>query len=241
MRWGDRMPEPQVVMLSFWRDDSARRLEERAAHLLAKTYPALRYVWVVGDSDDDTAARLARVVQASARDVTLLTIRTYIPDRFERLSETASVGLDCVSAADAYVVIHESDIVSPPDVVERLVAHAQAGRCPIGAWPVLTIPGHATLFYDIWAVHKDGQNFANYPPYHPAYVPDRAFEVDGLGTLWLMDAADIRRGVRAYRAAARELCAALKARGRRLWIDPTLAVEQPFDLWHFHNTETAPS
>ena len=57
---------PKVVLLSLWRDDTGRHLEARVAHLLGKTYPALRWLWVVGDSADGTedalrAAHFSRV------------------------------------------------------------------------------------------------------------------------------------------------------------------------------------
>jgi len=135
-----------------------------------------------------------------------------------------------VGRSDDFVVIHESDILSPYDVVERFVAHAKAGRCPIAGWPTLTFPSGYTQFYDIWGYRKAGRLFHNDPPYHSCYNPTEPFEVDSVGTVWMLPAEDIRRGVRCYQNGAVELCQKLRANGRRIWVDPTLVVEQPYDL-----------
>lgn len=139
---------PPVVICSLWRNDCHRRLVDRVAHLLAKAlaYPSLRYIWVVGDSRDDTARALADL----ARDyrVTIIDIGdTGIegddhPSRLRRLGETANEWWHWCENAE-YVMVHESDIVSPPNVVNQLVAHAGRGRCPIAGWPVLELhPNH---------------------------------------------------------------------------------------------------
>lgn len=227
--------QPNVVMCSMWRDDATRRLTQRAAHLLSKAedYPNLRWVWVVGDSRDDTVHRLADLTVG--RDVTIVEMETGIlgedtPARLRRLSQTANVYLDYLTAEDDYILIHESDIISPADVVNRLVAHADAGRCPVAGWPVLDIRRGRRVFYDTWAYRQGGRQFTNAAPYHPAYVPDAPFVVDSAGTMLLFAAADAPH-VRMEAGGFLDICAGLRAQGRSIWVDPQLIIEQPHALW----------
>lgn len=239
---------PGVAMLSLWRNDADRQLEERALRLLAKSYPALRWVWVVGDSTDDTYKRLREVLNLArfGRRVDLLQIDTGIlgedpATRRRRLGATANAWLDMVREDDAYLLVHESDLISPLDVVERLLAHVRAGRCPVAGWPILPIGGGQSLFYDIWAYRKDGQMFSNYPPFSACYRPDQPFEVDSVGSVWMFEAADARKqpdgtsGARFGDEACLTMCAELRAMGRRFWVDPQLVIVQPTELWVPHS------
>lgn len=225
------MNKPAVVMMSLWRNDARRQLVRRAWHLLDKSYPNLRFVWVVGDSQDQTIDMLRRIQATSQRDIQLLEVRTDIDDRLTRLSVTANYGLECVRDTDDYLVIHESDLVSPRNLIEQFVAHAHAGRCPIAGWPILNRPGHAPIFYDILAYSKDGRHFENEPPYHPCYRPHAPFEVDSVGSCWMLPAEPIRDGVRMQNYATLDLSAALRNRNYKIWVDAQISIEQPFELW----------
>lgn len=231
------MTYPRVLMASMWRDDLARQLVDRVEHLLAKaeTYPALAWRWVVGDSADGTAQALRDL--CVGYDVEVLEIITGIKgddadSRLRRLSGTANHYLYNVQGYD-YVCIHESDIVSPANLVNLLVAHAGHGRCPIAAWPMLELrPGYKVL-YDVWALRKDNVHFKHSAPYHPAYRPDKPFTVDSAGTVLMFDAEDAAECIMARRAVL-DLCWRLRELGRDIWVDPTLEVIQPHDLWQFH-------
>ncbi len=234
---------PNVVMLSFWRNDVGRNLTERAAHLLDKTYSALEWVWIVGDSTDGTTEALEDVVRSHPRryscaviDIGDTGIRGDDPNtRLHRLGVTAQAALDEVTIADDWVIIHESDIQSPPDIVEGLLTSGQEMEVPLpmsrvmGAWPVL---GAAPMFYDIWAYRGlDGQHFTNYPPYHAVYRPDAPFEVQSVGTVWGFPAAAMRAGMRCTTWGCVEMCAELRAQGYHIWVDPRIEVVQPIALW----------
>jgi hypothetical protein len=234
---------PRVAMLSMWRDDTQRNLRWRALHLLTRSYPALRWVWVVGDTHDDTYRQLLAILNEVRpfRQVDLLQIDTGIvgddpPTRRKRLGATANVWLDMIKDTDEYLLVHESDIISPVDLVERFLDHAAVGRCPIAGWPILPISETQAVFYDIWAYRKDGQMFTNMPPFHACYKPDEPFEVDSVGTAWLLAAEDVRKGARFGDEACLTLCAELRAMGRRFWVDPKLIVVQPRELWVAHST-----
>lgn len=249
---------PAVVMLSMWRNDAKRRLQERVTYLLSKTYPALRWVWIVGDSTDDTEARLRELAtkHPAGGRVTIARRDTSIAgedpeSRIRRLSETANAWFDYVEEGDSYCLIHESDLVSSPDVVERLLA---TGKCPVAGWPVLEV-NNERLFYDTWAYRCWGWRFSNRAPYHPCYRPDELFEVDSVGSVWLFYAEDVRVSgpgsakdvalrpaqdvalrqaqdvARCIDRGALDLCAWMTAHGRSIWVDPTLTILQPTSLW----------
>lgn len=229
---------PRVVMASMWQNETApnRRLVDRVEHLLAKseTYPALRWVWVVGDSTDDTMQALWQL--SRGYDVFITRVETGIEgddarSRLRRLSETANEYFNWCDNAD-YILIHESDIASPSNIVNRLVAHAERGLCPVAAWPTLEIrPGHKML-YDVWALRKDGVRFKHHPPYHPGYKRDEVFEVDSAGTVMLFDTRDAKY-IHMVDGGFLDLCQQLKEQGRSIYVDPALEVCQPFDLWQY--------
>lgn len=223
------MNHPPVVMVSLWRNDTARRLTERAEHLLAKTYPRLRWVWVVGDSTDATWLRLHQVQARHRRaNVDVLDIGdtghpgTDPNARMRRLSAAVSAGLERVRPRDHYVLCHESDIVSPEDVVERLVDLAESkGQAVVGGWPML-----GDLMYDCWAYRSQGKHLSNHTP-----RPAAPFELDSIGTVYLMPAWPFHDGLRCQRNGAVELCQAMRQRGYKVWCDPSITVTQPMDLW----------
>jgi hypothetical protein len=236
---------PKVAMLSLWRDDAKRDIENRARHLLSKSYPALRWIWVVGDSDDDTYQRLLAIINEVApwRHVDLLRHTTEfrgadVVARRRRLSASANFGLSLLRPDDDYLLMHESDLRSPLNLVEIFLGHAQAGRCPIAGWPILPINGNQAVFYDIWAYRSNGVMFTNAPPYSPVYRADAPFEVDSFGSCWLAAADDMRdTRIRFGEMAVLDVCAQLRERGRQLWVDPKLTIIQPPALWVPHPTD----
>lgn len=229
-------------MLSMWRNDTQRNLRERALHLLSKSYPALRWVWIAGDSQDDTYGQLLEIVNEvrPLRKVDLVRHDTGIvgsdmPTRLRRMSATANQWLAQVREDDDYLLIYESDIISPVNLVERFLRHAAEERCPIAGWPILPVTDTQAIFYDIWAYRKDGRKFTNLPPFHECYNPEEPFEVDSVGTCWLFHADDVRREARFEDRAVLDLCATLRSYGRHLWVDPKLVVVQPKGLWEPHD------
>ena len=225
---------PNVMMLSFWRNDVGRHLTERAAHLLDKTYPGLEYVWVVGDSTDSTYEALEGVCanHPSGDQVDIYDIGptpTMVTDpnpRLRAFSRAAQRGLDSVWGDIETVVIHESDIESPPDVVEQLLA---TDGDVVGARPML---GDSARFYDTWAYRGlDGGHFRNDPPYHSDYRDDAPFEVASVGTVWRFPAAAVRNGLACTQFGAVELCRGLRQQGYRIWCDPRILVVQPLALF----------
>jgi hypothetical protein len=229
-------------MLSYWRNDAERDLAGRARHLLSKTYPGLRWLWVVGDCTDDGATLHGlrwTVADAGLLDrVTILTHTTgvqgeEVEERRRRISATmtyvyAWIGANIYTQPDL-TLTHESDILSLPDIVERLVAHYRPGEVDVvGGWPLLGTG--AGIFYDSWAYRADGQHFTNNPPHHPRHRYIGLVEVDSIGTVYLVPTIDLAGRVIERRCVV-DLCAHLTAAGWRIWYDPQLVVVQRADLW----------
>ncbi len=219
---------PRVVMISFWRNDMNNRIEERTQHLLAKSYPNIRYVWAVGDSTDETEEYLWSLAENDKR-ITVIRHDTNIegdtPDiRLQRLSLTANAGLMEVRKTDKWVCIHESDLVTPVDVIEQFIA---TGKDVVAGWVTL-----GEIFYDTYAYRKDGVKFTNHAPYNPVYRPDEPFELDSVGSCWIFPA---KAGIYCTIGGCVEMCDNLKKQGYAIWCEPRIRVVQPIDLWTSRN------
>lgn len=237
------MTQPRVMLCSMWRNDTQRALADRVEHLLLKAecWPSLRFTWVVGDSTDGTADALRELSTGYEDAVTIVDIGDTgikgddAPSRLRRLSVTGNHYWPLCAKAD-YVLVHESDIVSPYDLVPRMVAAAERGICPVAAWPVIEIAPGMRWFYDVWAYRKDGVRFTNEPPYHQAYRADRPFTVDSFGTVFMFHGEDPPL-VHMDKRAVLDICWHLREQGRTLWVDPSIVVEQPMVLWKFIQIE----
>lgn len=232
-----------VVMCSLWKEDIDRQLQARMEHLTAKTYPGLRWIWSVGvgahAGDDQTWNAIKRFADGHPDlDITRVPSREAGMEgealRLERLSVAMNAALDQVTDDDDVVLVHESDLVSPADVVERLLAH---GKDCVGAWTVLRLQGR-DVFYDTWATRKNGTRFQNKYPYHPQLKDGEEnglYPVDSVGSVWIFPAREVIQHLRYGQMETLSICQRLVALGYQFWIDPKLIVRQPEDLWIPHS------
>lgn len=193
--------QPQIMMYSLWRNDAERNIHERMAHLTAKTYPNMRWVWVCGDSSDATADILRDYAEErryhDGLDITVVEHFTGIDgmdhrSRLHRLSASCSEALAQVRDADDYVLVHESDLLSPPDLAEQFLA---TGKDHIAAATWLEIFGRR-LFYDVWGFYRNGKRFYNDPPHCDGWTDDQLIEVDSFGSCWMIPADGFKGGGR---------------------------------------------
>lgn len=234
------MSYPLVVMCSMWRNDAQRAIVDRVEHLLAKeeSWPNLRYVWIVGDSTDETARTLVDLTTGYDNVRVIDVGDTGIAgdnahSRLRRVSKTGNEYFRHCDGAD-YILIHESDILSPYNLVPSMVALAERGLCPLAGWPVLEISPGVKLFYDCFCYRKDGQMFSNHAPYHPCYRYPAPFEVDSAGTIMLIHGEDAPM-IHMVDGGFLDLCRQLREQGRHIYVDPTLEVVQPRELWQYHD------
>lgn len=222
------MTLPVTVIMSLWRNDAHRRIHERVEHLLSKvsTKTELRWLWAVGDSTDYTEDIL-RAYAAVNQRITVVRHDVGVqgeanaPSRL-RTATTASRMFNDLPADAALALLHESDLHSPHNVVDLLLA---TDKLPIAGWPVIDI-GNGEQFYDLYAYRSlHGLNFTPDEPRRP-----RVFEVGSFGSLWLAPASLVRGRVLDGRAIV-SLCEQWRDEGVKLWVDPRVTVTQPSDLW----------
>lgn len=234
-----------TIGISMFRWDAGKHLVRRVSHLLAKQ-GVDRWIFMVRPEMDMTAAMLQTYEGAKVS-----VIQEWWPaveDRMIRLSVAADVALSAATDAGADRILwHESDLISPPDVVALL---ARTEGTIVGGWPVL--PGNETpaelmlhtgagcldtgeAFYDTWGYRHEGQRFTNLPPYSPIYKPDEPFQLESVGSVALIDASAIRRGARFSPGAFVNLCGTARAGGGTVWCDPRVKIVQPLELWVIHN------
>lgn len=224
-----------IVVMSLWRNDADRNLRERALHLLSKTsaHHDVGFLWAVGDCDDDTWGQLQQILEEFSfkKDIMMIRVDTGIvgedvDTRRERSSATATAMFGFIKtyyAQAKYVMLHESDLQSPPDVIDRLLA--AGGGNPCAGWPIIKLNGD-TLFYDTWAYRYTGGAyfFAESPrPQHP-------FNVRGFGSVWVAPLGLVAGRV-LKRLAIRELCEQWWAEDVPMFCGPDVIIEQPVGLW----------
>lgn len=218
-----------IVMLSLWRNDAERRLHARAEHLLSKRSQRheVRWLWAVGDCEDATEALLRDIARLEGRQVTVVRCDSGIEGDREigtvrrRSAWTATQLFRHIRLDDTYACLHESDLISPADVLDRLLANP----LPVAGWPTIHLGTHPQ-FYDIWAYRDlSGAHFA------PTMTRPRApMQVNSFGSCW-MAPADLVRGRVLSDEAIVGLCSEWRREGVALWVDPSIGVVQPCDLW----------
>ncbi len=234
----------RVCIMSLWRNDADRNLKERARHLLSKTsaYHDVRWLWITGDNDDDTHGMLddeRKRAGLGTGDVEIIVydsgiVGEDVATRRRRGSDTATVmfgGLrdGTKPKRDDFAVLHESDIQSPPDLVDRLLYHlAERGQLSaVAAWPVMDLNGR-DVFYDTWAFRNlKGERFQQHAR------PCRGItcmEVSSFGTVWLAPAFLVRDRTISELCVV-DLCSQWKCEGVKLWAAADVVVRQPADLW----------
>ena len=230
-----------VYVMSLWRNDAERDLEDRVKHLLSKSsrQHELRWLWITGDNSDETTQRLGDAVTERMRasagpcPVTIVDADTGIvgedtATRRRRGSAHATEMFSQIPADAGFVLLHESDLQSEVDVIDQLF-DAGNGQ-PIAGWPMININA-AAQFYDVWA-YRDlhGRQFMPSEPFSQQYVSGRPFRVGSFGSVWLAP-ADLVRGRVITDRAILELCEQWRAEGVVLWCDPRIPIVQPVNLW----------
>lgn len=222
-----------IVIMSLWCNDEDRGIHERVRALLSKTCldHEVALLWAVGDSSDNTEAILRQYEQLSGRMIRVVNVDTGVqgedaPTRRVRLSQSATLmfaALERYFGDSDYSCLHESDLISPANVMDLLLIGGNGHPC--AGWPVINLTG-TPQFYDIWAYrHRDGRFFV--AEEHQPVLP---FRVHGFGSVWVAPTWLVsNRVMKAY--AIRELCAQWRDEGHPMYCDPRVIIEQPVELW----------
>jgi len=188
---------------------------------------ALRVILVEGDSIDNTVDCLR-----GWADITLLRCHMGTPkhgsivnaERFRTLATVFNTGLDAVDLDwSDYVLVLPVDIVWPPDLLRKLVAHAKPIIAPfvwdfwIGNW----------FFYDVWAFQREGKKFTKFRQDDAPKMPS-PMRMDSVGGVNLISADVLRAGCR-YTDDEVDigLCRMAREQGFGIWADPKTEVYHP--------------
>jgi hypothetical protein len=243
----------QIAMMSMFMNEGDD-LQAKAEHVLSKASASehvVRFIWVVAklkNCEDTTLSRLAAIV-TEYRDrtgepcnVSIVSASSSIPhnakslaERLVRLSDHQRAALEMLRKTDDYMIIHECDLISPPDVIDRLVKLSEDRDGAVTAgWPVIKLPGvlGKYQFYDTWAYRRGGEMLSPHPPYCPGFTGE-VFEVESVGSVWCSPASCYLETTTAwpYGSACVEMCDGLRILGRRIYVDPTLRIVQPFSRY----------
>lgn len=255
----------KTIGISAWKGDAGRHLARRALHLIDKQ-GVDAWIWIVRRVNDCTDKMLEWVAEHSSVQIGLIVESWEAPeDRLVRCSLVGDVAINAAIMRGAErVLIHESDLISPDDVVPRLAAVLDGGerRAVAGGWPCLASVGmdesldlyggamrlgrHMQLnvegqkpaepfFYDTWGYRHEGVRFASVPPYSPCYRPDEPFRLDTVGSVALIDARYLQLGARMEHEGFVNLCVRIRQQGGEVWCDPKITINQPLELWTFQN------
>ncbi len=228
----------RVCIMSLWRNDAYRSLESRVQHLSEKarhtTAHEVSYLWCVGDSSDTTYQSLLPYTLTHApQQVRIVQSESGVgpgedtPTRRRRFASNANDMFATIPDAVDYVLLHESDIQSPPDLVDRLFHHLSElrERSAVAAWPVMELDG-VDVFYDIWAFRRlNGLHFKqSAKSRHPR------MEVSSFGTVWMAPTHLVRNRTISEDCVV-DLCAQWRREGVKLWTAADVVVRQPTALW----------
>ena len=219
----------KACVLTPFRDAAAYlgKYMDMAARL---DWPAgnLRFVFVEGDSVDDTRELLIDWYLADPRRVTVLRYDTHRPrygsivsaERFRALSEVFNCGLEHilrVGWADIVQFI-PGDVEFGPELIQGL---ARWNADVIA--PLFWLNRRGQTFYDTWGFSKWGTVY-----YPRGETPE---EMDTVGGAIQIKIETLRAGVRyTPEDVDRGLCMEARKRGFRVWADPTTHIVHPANL-----------
>lgn len=219
-----------IVVMSLWRNDAARGIAQRIDHLLSKqTFVSdqVRYIWAVGDSSDETEAIL-RGYAGDNIEVVRYDSGHEGADALDcrrRTSHTATEMFKRVRISDEHACLHESDLKTPQTVLATLSELCRR-LGPVAGWPVIDL-GKGHQFYDTWAYrHLDGRRFLS-----TERRPGLPFNVSSFGSVWMAPAALVRNRSLHPSGAVVDLCGQWRDESVQMWVDPSITVVQPRELW----------
>lgn len=199
-------------------------------------YPHCHFIVCEGDSADGTKQRLAQIaadgdtevrgdVTVCELDLNWTTPRGNVnhPSRWRQLEAAWN---ECLKHLEPtrYAVCVESDLIWTPDILNKMIAHLEAGRGDV-MLPMLMrdtpVMGH--YFYDINAFRLNGVNFSNYPPLHPDFRPDEQglLQLDTGGGMLVM------KGETLSNATWKNQCVLHYAEGKKVVCDTRSEILHP--------------
>ena len=233
---------PRVVIYSHWCNDIPNRLDQRVTSLLDKSYPNRRYLWNVCDSSDDTAWFLRQRAASADVDITVVERETGLENsdavaRLKRLSATMTHGFKEILESDDLLIFHESDLVSPYDLIERMLSDISPTAVMdvvVGTFPYCPSVAHTgdhPFFFDTWGCLPEGSGlmFANTYPYWKHFQWSRTLKMHTVGSCWLTPTW-FAKDLHIERLACIEMSRKAASQGLPIVMNTSIRVAQDPDL-----------
>ena len=226
------MHGPNVTICSPFRD-AGTAVDDYFERLSWLAGAGFRYVFVEGDSQDDTYVRLQQRALNDNR-ITLVKCDTgkrrygsvVNAERFAALATVFNAALDAVDLEwSDYVLFLPSDIHYGPDMLIRLLAHDKDIVAPF----VYDAPQGKPVFFDTWGFSWCGKNFGKFHQINAlvAYGGE-PIQMDTVGGTVLIAADVLRAGCRyTTDEVDRGLCKMAAETGFTVWADPATSVFHP--------------
>jgi hypothetical protein len=192
----------------------------------------LRFIWVWGDSQDDTGKTLGEVADREGLDATIVEHShglgvfpsTESSERFKVLSGVGNAGLEHLRETDDCIVWIESDLQWDGETIVSLVDHVKDGLDIVVPFIRFAFTGQ---FYDIFAYRGlDEKRFLPDPPYHSEYT-GKLMELSSAGSCVVMKGECARKARFTPESCFVGLLQNLRKDGYHLWMDPELEVVHP--------------
>lgn len=195
-----------LTVLSIFRNSTAY-LDRYAAQvksvMAAKPDWTFQFIWLEGDSTDDTVLKLNALwgdVKAAGATVAIgkydhggpAYASIDHPDRWRQLADVWNRNLQRLVVPTRYAVCVESDLIWQASDMLAMLDHLDNDRCDV-AYPLLMLRD-TNQFYDTHAFHApDGRGWSAWPPYAPGWDGGRFVPVSRAGGMVVARGETMRR------------------------------------------------
>lgn len=183
-------------------------------------YPGLHFAFLEGDSSDNTYEVLSKFKRAH-RNVWLQKLSFKEKNRFKKLAKLRNTLIDEALQGEDFVFMVDADIIRiPRDIIRRLIS------AQVDAIAPLVIIEATHQFYDTHAFMYYNTHFGWKPPYCPMIEEGKIFEVDSVGSCYLVNRKVYDAGTRygTHPSEQRSFFREAKKKGFRVWAHPKLIV-----------------
>lgn len=156
-------------------------------------------------------------------------------NRFDRLTKTRNRLIDQNLKHQEYIFSIDCDVVQfNPDILDRLIKHDVDVVAP------LVIIEGTDQFYDTLAYVHQGRNFSHLSPYCKPCRDKKLFQVDSVGTCYLVKRSVYDSKVKYGNATQKiseqiSFCNNARQKGFKVWVDPNITVQHA-DLPRYGDT-----
>lgn len=144
-----------------------------------------------------------------------------IPERLILLANLWNRALDlAVSEKAHYILMLDSDIITPPNIIQNLMSHGLPVVAPMFYFE------NSDFFRDTWGYRVNNEQFSNRYPYHPAFKNGKLFEASSVGVPF-MKYEVVKNGARCTDQEVVGLCGSITKLGYKIYIDSMTSVYHP--------------